>query len=395
MKIVFLRAYDFPLGGAAQNRLLAICKGLIEYGHNVEVHLFAPAKLDLQLNALKSQVYKEIQIYNHSWKWSPAKSKLDKICGLLSGLIGTIIAILKSNHTEHIDYVFINNEKNYYIFPFFLTAKIIGARLGRDLNEYPLSVLSPERFNALHKRFKLITNYKWFDVLFIITNNLVNFYKPFVKRNSKILHLPVTVDFDRFPKQINSLNNLNQITYCGDLSQSKDGVLTLIRAFSLIKSEFPGIKLKLIGQNKDQNYNIKLKRLISDLNLSDNVILSGFVSPEEIPSELYKSRLLVLSRPDNIQSKGGFPTKLGEYLATGIPVAVTSVGEIPLYLKDGHNAFLAEPDNIESFACAMSRALIDDNLALKVGLAGLDTAKKYFSHKNQGKIISDFLLNID
>ena len=49
--------------------------------------------------------------------------------------------------------------------------------------------------------------------------------------------------------------------------------------------------------------------------------------------------MLVLARPDNIQAKGGFPTKLGEYLATGNPVVVTKVGEIPNYLIDGVNAF--------------------------------------------------------
>lgn len=99
-----------------------------------------------------------------------------------------------------------------------------------------------------------------------------------------------------------------------------------------------------------------LNKLIADLNLSDHIELKGYVHPDKIPVELYKSRLLVLSRPDNIQNRGGFPTKLGEYLATGIPVAVTSVGEIPCYLKDEVNAYLAEPGNVKSFANCMKRA---------------------------------------
>ena len=392
MKIIFLRAYDFPLGGAPQNRMLGICRGLIEQGHQVEVHQYAPAKLDFPLNLLKSQAYRSVQIYNHAWRWSPIKSKIHQIIGLIEGMIKTFFVILKSHRSIHIDYIFINSEKNFFVFPFFILVKLLGARLGRDLNEYPLFILFPEKFNPLQKKYMRLTNYRWFDVLFVITNNLENFYQPLTKRRARFLHLPMTVDFERFPYPVKSLSQSWYITYCGDLSQSKDGVLTLIKSFALIKDEFPDMQLKLIGHNKDSSYINSLKKLILDLGLSRYVILTGFIHPEKIPDELYKSRLLVLSRPDNIQAQGGFPTKLGEYLATGVPVAVTSVGELPYYLKDGQNAFLSEPDNVESFAESMRRALFDDHLALKVGLAGRDTAIKYFSHSAQGELTSNFFI---
>lgn len=391
MKIIFLRAYDFPLGGAPQNRLLGICRGLIRQGHNVEVHQYAPSKLSFPLNNLKSQDYQGVKIINHAWKWSPIKSKSDQILGLMSGIIMALFCILKKNRLEPVEYLFINSEKNYLVLPFFIAAKFIKAKLGRDLNEYPLMVLNPEKFTKLQCQYKLLTNYKWFDVVFIISKNLISYYSPYLRKKTKILYLPVTVDFDRFPTILNSLANMHFITYCGDLSQKKDGVITLVRAFASISSKFPYIKLRLIGQNSDPLYTLSLGELISDLGLSEDVILEGYINPHEIPDELYKSRLNVLSRPDTIQSRGGFPTKLGEYLATGIPVAVTSVGEIPFYLMDEENAFLAEPDNVESFANAMERALCNPDLALKVGLAGRKTALEYFSHFTQGEVISNFL----
>ena len=120
-------------------------------------------------------------------------------------------------------------------------------------------------------------------------------------------------------------------------------------------------------------------------------MLTGFVNPEKIPDNLYQSRLLVLSRPESKQAQGGFPTKLGEYLATGVPVAVTRVGEIPNYLIDGQNAFLAEPGDIESFADAMKRALVDKKVSRKVGLAGREIAIRCFSHSIQGRMIKEFL----
>lgn len=391
MRIVFLRAYDFPIGGASQNRLLAICRGLLLYGHHIEVHQFAPSKLNFQINALKSQTYKGVKIYNHAWNWSPVKSKYNQFLGILIGIIKTIFNIIEINKSEHIDYIFLNVEKNFIIFPFFITAKFVKAKLGRDLNEYPLVKLIPEIFGKLRSQYKLLTNYRWFDIVFIISNNLIDFYSPLLKKDVKILHLPVTVDFDRFPVLIDNLEGKNFITYCGDLSQTKDGVINLICAFAIINMRHPGIRLRLIGQNNNPRYSESLMKLIQEYGLSDKIIMEGYIHPDQIPSELYKSRLNVLSRPDTIQSKGGFPTKLGEYLATGIPVAVTSVGEIPFYLKNEENAFLAEPDNVESFANAMERALHNPDLALKVGFAGRKTAMEYFSHITQGKLISDFL----
>lgn len=391
MKIAFVRAYDFPLGGAPQNRAMGICRGLIEQGHKVEVHIYAPGRLDIPMNRKKDQIYKSVPIFNHSWHWVPAKNKLKQILGISEGFFRTATALIKSQRKEAFDYIFLNNNKNIYALPFFLLAKFFGARLVRELNEYPQYVLYPKSFNSIGKFVRRTTNYRWFDDFLIMTKTLIKFYRPLAKKKVRFMHLPMTVDLDRFPGPVQDLSQAHDITYCGDLSQNKDGVLTLIEAFSLIKDEFSLSRLILIGHNKDNFYMKKLKDFINKLHLEQKVLLIGFVNPEDIPDKLYKSRLLVLSRPDSIQARGGFPTKLGEYLATGVPVTVTAVGEIPDYLTDGVNAFIAEPGSVESFANAMRRALSDDVCALKVGHAGRETAVANFSHSAQGKLISSFL----
>jgi len=395
MKIIFLKAYDFPFGGAPQNRLLGICRGLIEEGHEVEVHQYTPAKLNIRQNHLNYQEYKSVKIYNHAWRWSPIRSKYHQIIGIMEGGLKTIAAIIKNNYKSNIDYIFINSSKNAYTIPIYLLAKVIGAKLGRDLNEYPQNILISKHSDPLQENNNSNIKYKYFDVLFIITQNLISYYRPLLKKHARILHLPVTVDIDRFPNSVKDLSNNNIITYCGDLSQSKDGVMDLIKSFSIISEEFPDINLKLIGKNNDSYYMKSLTKLIADLYLSDRVVLTGYMNPDDIPVELYKSRLLVLSRPDNIQARGGFPTKLGEYLATGVPVVVTSVGELPHYLEDEKNAFMAISGDIGSFADAMRRALSNDKLSIQVGLAGRETALNYFSHEAQGKLISEFLHKVN
>ncbi len=101
--------------------------------------------------------------------------------------------------------------------------------------------------------------------------------------------------------------------------------------------------------------------------------------------------LLVLPRPDSKQAQGGFPTKLGEYLATGKPVCVTRVGEIPEYLEDGKSVFMAKPGDTDSFAYAMERALSNPVLAKEVGKNGRKVAEKYFNMEKQAEKLYNFL----
>ena len=118
---------------------------------------------------------------------------------------------------------------------------------------------------------------------------------------------------------------------------------------------------------------------------------------DQIPNIICNADLLVLPRPDSKQAQGGFPTKLGEYLATGNPVCATRVGEIPDYLIDNESVFFAVPGSIESFAEAMDRALSIPDTAKWVGLNGRRVAEREFNKDIQARKLLDFLkeLNAD
>jgi glycosyltransferase involved in cell wall biosynthesis len=393
MKIVFLRAYDFPYGGAAQNRLLAIAQGVLESGNESEVHQFTPAKLDIIENHKKTQIFNGVPVWNHAAKYSPIKGKKDKVLGISVGLWKTILALRKSHKKSKIDFLFINSEKNLYTVIFWLFGKLIGAKLGRDLNEYPSYFIHEKKINSVILWYKEKTNYRFFDFIFVISNPLKEYYAERVKKSCKILNLPVSVNMDRFVKPTITKTKSQNITYCGDLSQQKDGVFDLIKAFKKITNKYPTHRLKLVGHNKSTKHMNKLHELVCELNIQDRVDFIGYISADKIPRALADSQLLVLARPNSKQALGGFPTKLAEYLSTSIPVVVTMVGEIPLFLKHLESGYLALPDSPNDFSKVMDLALSDTEQSVKVGLNGFQVARKYFSHSNQGEIISQFLIN--
>ena len=115
------------------------------------------------------------------------------------------------------------------------------------------------------------------------------------------------------------------------------------------------------------------------------------MSRDKIPELLINSDCLVLARPDSKQAQFGFPTKLGEYLATGNPVVVTSTGEITNYLKDNYSAFIASPGNIKDISDKILQVLSDKNNSYSVGQKGFEIAMKYFNSEVQANGISEIL----
>ena len=116
----------------------------------------------------------------------------------------------------------------------------------------------------------------------------------------------------------------------------------------------------------------------------------GSKTREEIEKILSLSHILVLSRTKNKRSEGGFPTKLGEYLASGKPVITTNVGEISDYLTDKVNAFIVEPNNVEAFANCLLYVANHYDEAIKVGLEGKKLAESVFNYKTQAIRMYEF-----
>jgi glycosyltransferase involved in cell wall biosynthesis len=233
-----------------------------------------------------------------------------------------------------------------------------------------------------------------FDGIAWMTQTLIMYSQSFQKPQLKLLHLPMTVDLERFNQIAPAPIEFQKpyIAFVGVMNDAKDGVSNLIRAFNSIKNQFVEHKVYLVGA---RNYDTPIHlELIKSLGLEDRVFWMKEYSRDVIPSIIGNADLLALPRPDSKQAQGGFPTKLGEYLATGKPVCATTVGELPDYLTDNESVFFAQPGSVESFAEAMRRALYDPENAKRVGLNGKQVAQEEFNKDIQAKKLYQFLLEL-
>jgi glycosyltransferase involved in cell wall biosynthesis len=131
-----------------------------------------------------------------------------------------------------------------------------------------------------------------------------------------------------------------------------------------------------------------------DYNLQEQVQIKGFVDDDTLYKAMCGARALLAPLILDNRSKARFPTKIAEYLATGIPVIATSVGEIPRYLTDCQTAFLVADDTAESMADKMLEIIQKPQVAENVGKAGRTLAIKTFHYSNHANKIDRFFKDV-
>jgi glycosyltransferase involved in cell wall biosynthesis len=385
-KIFIFTSEPFPHGMAATNRILAHARGFLEHDKQVEVVVFRKTEPpDKVNNAIILGEYRKVSFRYLSS--STIKSKFFFARRIEELIIYFRLLVFAFRHLS-------KNAISYYYSADTVPALLL--RLGcwyrnspliKEENEHP-KVYIREKDLMSAFLFRII-HYSIFDGLILMTNQLVEYFRDEMKYFKPVILIPMSVDVTRFESH-NAVSE-KWITYCGVLNDEKDGTSLLIKAFFKLNKNYPQHKLLLIGPPVDERTGKMYLRLVQQMKLEQDVVFFGPAGNEQIPELLMKSALLVLPRPDSLQATYGFPTKLGEYLATGKPVIASKVGEIGEYLMDGINAFLAKPGNSDSLAAKMEEALSNEKASAEIGRKGRKLVLDKFHHISlAGRIIHFF-----
>lgn len=229
------------------------------------------------------------------------------------------------------------------------------------------------------------------SALFVITPALRDKYiKEFAVEPDKIEVINMTVEKERF-SSLPSLPPANTISYCGYISEFKDGVSVLIKAFATVHLRHPEYKLQIIGPFANKETEMNLYALVESLHIKDDVIFTGPVAAETMPARLKSSKVLALARPNNIQAKYGFATKIGEYLMTERPAVLTRAGAVEDFLTDRYDCILAEPDSAKDFADKLKWVIEHYDEASIIGKRGAETALRCFNSEIEAEKIFRYI----
>ena len=281
-----------------------------------------------------------------------------------------------------------------FLFPIFIILYMYTlfhkkTKFYHERTEYPLLLWQQKKF-CHTKESIYLSIVKKIDGIFVISSNIKKYFINNGVCENKIHIINMIVDENRF-KDLQKEESERYIAYCGTVSNAKDGVDILLRAFSVVFKKNNNIKLYILGRTpmpSDMDLN---KSIVKDNFMDDVVYMPGVVPANKIPQYLKNAEILALARPNNMQAFYGFPTKLGEYLLTGNPVILTRVGNIDDFLIDKESCLFVEPNSVEDFANKLLWLLENPIEGKRIGENGEMVAKKKFNYRIEAKKIIDVL----
>lgn len=125
----------------------------------------------------------------------------------------------------------------------------------------------------------------------------------------------------------------------------------VIRAIGRLKKKFPGIRY-VLGGKYDQQEELRIRRLIQENEVDNEVILTGFIPEDELPDYFLLADLFVLP-----SKKEGFGIVFIEALACGLPVICGDADGSMDAIRHGELGTAVNPDDLEQLEIAMAQQL--------------------------------------
>ena len=162
----------------------------------------------------------------------------------------------------------------------------------------------------------------------------------------KVIHCGLEKTF--YDIEISSANKSRKIVCVGRLCEQK-GQLLLVEAAIKLFELGEDFQLVLAG---DGPMRADIESLITQHNLESKVIITGWISSEQVQQELLSCAALVL--PSFAE---GLPVVIMEAMALSRPVITTYIAGIPELVIDGENGWLIPAGSLESLTTAIQELL--------------------------------------
>ena len=390
MKITIILNEPYPYGMACTNRIHLYAKRFKEQGHDVEIIIPKPTESH-HTQARNTEIEGEYEGVKFRYPLNPVRST-----SFLKRRINDVLAYFKTlsyvlKNKRDTDIVLLVVTKLYMVVTYKLFCLLVGSKLIWEKSEFPFVFAKKTPLNQFYHKIYAKFGFKLFDGILLISDSLFEYFKGKVGKKTKLIVIPILTDTSVFTP---TKNNSGEIVYAGALNQFKDGIMDLLKAYSIFSGRMPGKKLVLMGDiNLSSNKN-EINSFISEHRLANEVEITGYVSRPEMIRRMSNAAVLALAKPSNLQSEHCVPTKIAEYLSTGKPVLATNTGSIPKFLTNKKDSYLTEPNNPEQLAETLFNIYSDYPSSEAVGKKGRILAQDQFEYTKQGDRIISFFNDI-
>jgi len=398
LHIIIFACVDFPEGPATTSRIKLLARILTGAGHQVSLAVYnANAKTPIPENRSAQGIHNSVEYTYLSGSTVRPARFFDAMTDTLRGIVQSAFYLRSKRKAGAADVALFYTPDIFRSLPCLLLSRLYGIPVLFELCEIFSSDRRRRGLKETVKRMaarlsdRLLPGMS--NGVLAISTKIAEYLRQGGLNDAAIMHLPILVDCDRFTQPsrspVSTLSGTRYFLNSGALD-GKEGMEVVLQAFAVVAKNHDRLHLALTG-GPDPDRKACILDLARQLGIDRRLLFTGFLTVDQLAWAYQHAVALICCRADTTFANYGFPTKLGEYLASGRPVIANGVGDTLLYLKDGDNAFLTRAGDSGSISMAMERVLSDPALADQVGLNGRQVALEQFDYPNFIKPLDTFL----
>lgn len=381
LRVGLISQAPFPIGNVSTMRYSSYMKTLANNGTYSYVLIYCPTRMAAHIKQA-SGTYDNIEFqYSTLITWKKY-NLLNKVYYLFKGLFNSISYLNSKNLSTLILYG--DNSFTVTLF-YWLYTRLTKKRFIGDRSELP----SKNERKSKSKMFIYGLKQKMFDGMIIMTKQLMKFYSQYSKRDDFLFFLPMTIDPTRFDGLQKEKQDKPYIAVVFG-THNRDGLLETLMSFDLYCKKGGQYDLWLIGDYENMPNKRELDVQYESSKNKERIHILGKLPNDSVPKVLYNASML-LTTP-NLYVSGGFPTKLGEYMLSGVPIVATKVGELLDYIEPNVDMLMSNPKDYESISNNLLVLERDVSFAHKLSINARKKAQKVFCANSYIETLSSFLL---
>jgi glycosyltransferase involved in cell wall biosynthesis len=387
----------FPFGMASSSRIRLLALSLVKRGSAVSV-LVVRGTEKAGRKSLNSEAHGAWGgIHYEYMTGSPFIPRQSLARGLskIYGLIRTKRLLAKLKGEEKLDVVMFYTRDLWFIAKFSRVCHRLNLPVVLELCEWPIAQVETHGGNKgrAEKFCREVFNYV--DAVIPISSFIEDRVREYGCREERVipcLRIPVLVDVGNFENRI-ARSPEPLLIYCGSLAY-RNILKTVVDTCVMLKERRFSFRMAVLGGQSSPDEFMWLKEYVREAGVRDRVEIFEYISDIELRKIYEEATAFLAPIPNDRQSLARFPTKLGEYLASGKPVITTRFGEAAHYLKDGVNAFVVEECDAVGIAEKVLLVAQNPTKAREVGIKGRNLAYSCFHYDSYGEPLLAFLQKI-